>query len=105
MNFDKESKSGIFFIWAGGGGEGGSEKGGYEQKSHHILYIRHNVKTSSTQPYSLMKIFLMVFKTEGIVALNMKGISLRKYKNESCHSYTRHIVMTCFTFLHNCEVS
>ena len=47
----------------GGGGGGG---GVYEHKSRHILYTRHIVTTSSTEPYSLMKIFLTVFKIEGI---------------------------------------
>ena len=54
----------------GGGGEGGQA---YEHKSRHILYTRHIVTTSSTEPYSLMKIFLTVFKLEGIVALTIKG--------------------------------
>ena len=39
----------------------------------YILYTRHIVTTSSTKPYSLMKIFLTVFKIEGIVALTIKG--------------------------------
>ena len=46
---------------------------GYEHKSRHILYTRHIVTTSSTEPYSLMKIFLTVFQMEGIVALTIKG--------------------------------
>ena len=66
----------------GGGGGGGGEKkmfffcilvGGYEHNSCHILYTRHIVTTSSTEPYSLMKIFLTVFKIKGIVALTIKG--------------------------------
>ena len=32
----------------------------------------HVVITSSTEPYSLMKISLAIFKTEGIVALTIK---------------------------------
>ena len=31
------------------------------------------VTTSSTERYSLLKIFLTVFKTDGIVALTIKG--------------------------------
>ena len=41
---------------------------GYDHKSCHILYIRHIVTTSSTEPYSLNSIFLAVFKFGGIVA-------------------------------------
>ena len=63
MNFDKKIE--IF----GGGGVGG---GGYVHKSHHILYTIHIVTTSSTEPYSNMKIFLTVSKKEGIVAFNIK---------------------------------
>ena len=48
--------------------------GEYEHKCHHIFYTRHIVTTSSTELYySLVKIFLMVFKIEGIVALTIKG--------------------------------
>ena len=53
----------------GGGGGGNMNIEG----SRHILYIRHIVTISSTEPYSLMKIFLMIFKPEGIVALTNKG--------------------------------
>ena len=70
MNFDKESKSSFFsvvVVVVGGGGGGG-----YEHKSRHILSTRHIV-TTSTEPYSLMKIFLTVFQMEGIVALTIKG--------------------------------
>ena len=67
MNFYNESKSRIFFAGGGGRGEG------YEHKSRHILYIRHIVTTSSTEPYSFMKIFLTEFKIEDIVALTIKG--------------------------------
>ena len=46
-------------------------------ESHHIFYTRHIVTTSDTEPYtyicSLMKIFQMVFKIVGIVALTTKG--------------------------------
>ena len=37
------------------------------------LYTRHIVTTSPTERYSLVKIFLAVFKIEGIVALTNKG--------------------------------
>ena len=79
MNFDKESKSRKKkIIWGGGGGGGGYE--------HTILYTRHIFTTSSTEQYSLIKIFLTVFKNKGIAALTIKGRYFRKYKNESCHS-------------------
>ena len=52
---------------------GGSEGGGYEHKSRHILYTRHIVTTSSTERSSLIKIFLTVFKIEGAVALTIKA--------------------------------
>ena len=73
--FDKESKSRIFFFWGGGGGGGGRGRGegGYEHMSRHILYTRHIATTSSTKSYSLMKIFLTVFIIKGIVALTIKG--------------------------------
>ena len=38
-----------------------------------IFYTRHIVTTSSTESYSLMKLFLTVFKTERIVAVTIKG--------------------------------
>ena len=41
--------------------------------SPHISYTRHVVTISSTELYSLMKIFLTVFKIEGAVALIVKG--------------------------------
>ena len=44
-----------------------------EHNSRHIFYTRHIVTTSSTEPYSFMKIFLTVFKIEGTVALTIKG--------------------------------
>ena len=80
MNFDKEPKSRKYiFFWRGGGGGGG---GGvqmparYEHERHTapiFFYIQGIVTISSTELYSLMKIFLMVFKIEGIVALTFKG--------------------------------
>ena len=78
MNFDKESKFRIFlffffFFLGGGRGVGGRGGQGYDYKSRYILYTRHIVMTSSTEPYSLMKIFLTVFKIEVIVALTIKG--------------------------------
>ena len=45
----------------------------YENISRHIFYTRHIVTTSSTEPYSLMKIFPTVIKIEGIVALTIEG--------------------------------
>ena len=75
MNFDNESKFRIFlffFFFLGGGGWGRGGQG-YDYKSRYILYKRHIVMTSSTEPYSLMKIFLTVFKIEVIVALTIKG--------------------------------
>ena len=71
----KNPNPGIFFFFffvcvCGGRG------GGYEHTRHHILYTRHIVTVSPTEPYSLMKIFLTVFKIEkieGIVALTIKG--------------------------------
>ena len=64
---------------------------GYEYKSRHIFFIQDTL----SQP--LMKIFPTVFKIEGIVALIIKRRELRKYKGESCHSCTRHIVKTCLS--------
>ena len=59
---------------SGGGGGCWEEGGSYdEHKSRYILYTRHIVTTSSTELYSLTKIFLTVFKIEGIVALTIKG--------------------------------
>ena len=43
------------------------------RESPHIFYTGHIVTISSTELYSLMKIFLMVFKIEGIVAITIKG--------------------------------
>ena len=56
----------FFFGWGWSVGE-------YEHESRHILYTRHIITTTSTEPYSLMKIFLTLFKIEGIVALTIKG--------------------------------
>ena len=73
MNFDKESKSRKNIFEGGGlGGGGGGGGGGYEHKSRHILYTRHIVTISSTKPYSLMKIFLTVFK-KGHCSFNNQG--------------------------------
>ena len=67
MNFDKESREKELGVGGGGGcGWVGGEGGGYEHKSRHILYTRHTVTTSSTEPCSLMKIFLTVFKIEAL---------------------------------------
>ena len=59
-------------VCGGGGGGRGAQEGGYEHKSHHLFYTRYIATTYSTKLYSLMKIFLMVFKIEGIVALIIK---------------------------------
>ena len=79
MNFDKE-RAAIFFF-----------------------YTRHIGMTSSTEPYSLMKIFLTVFKIEGIAALTING---RLY-SESIK--VRVVILVCDIFsrcvLHYCEVS
>ena len=84
MNFDKESKSRIFFIfffWGGGGGGGGEREregawGGGEDITTRVaifFYTRHIIMTSFTEPNSLMKVFQTVFKIEGFVALPIKG--------------------------------
>ena len=70
MNFDKESKSREFFF-LGGGEEGGG--GGGDMNTKPPLQARHSVTTSSTEPYSLMKICLTVFKIECDVVLTIKG--------------------------------
>ena len=91
MNFDKESKSiekKNFLLWDLGGGGGGG--GG------HILYTRHIVMPSSTEPYSLMKIFLEVFKIEGTAALTIKGRLFRKYKNELSFLFYIRSIMIIF---------
>ena len=64
MNFDKESKSRKKIAVGGGGGSYGR----YEHESRHILYTQHIV-TTSTEPYSFMKIILTVFK----IALQLKN--------------------------------
>ena len=65
MNFDKESKSIFFFVVVlGGGGLAGE----FEHESRHIFYTRHIVTIASTEGYSLMKIFLTLFKIESIAA-------------------------------------
>ena len=48
-----------------------------------FFYTRHIVTNSTTELYSLVKIFLMVFEIEGIVALIIKGRLLRKYSRTS----------------------
>ena len=49
-------------------GGGGGSYGRNEHESHHILHTRHTVMSSSTEPYSFMKIILTVFK----IALQLK---------------------------------
>ena len=53
------------FFFLGGGGQVAAR---YEHESPHIFYTQHIATISSTELYSLMKIFLIVFKIEGIVA-------------------------------------
>ena len=74
MNFDKESKfrDFFFFVGGGGGGGGGGARGDMNTKPPYFIRKTH-CHISSTEPYSLMKIFLTVFKTECIVALTIKG--------------------------------
>ena len=67
MNFDNPNPEKKYF-W----GVGGDVAAGYEHVSRHIFYTQHIVRTSSTELYSLVKIFLMVFEIEGIVALTIK---------------------------------
>ena len=77
MNFDKEFKSReknkIFFWCVCVGGGGGSGYGRYENESCDILYTLHIVITSSTKPFSSMKIILTVYKIESIAAKIIKG--------------------------------
>ena len=55
-------------------GEEGRGRGrGMNTRAVIFFYTRHTVTSSSKEPYSLMKIFIRVFKIEGIVALNIKG--------------------------------
>ena len=70
MNFDKESKSRIIFFLGGGGGGGGGEE---EKNMNTRAAIFYTQGTLSRPLLQIMKIFLMVFKTEGIVALTIKG--------------------------------
>ena len=53
MNFDTESKSKNFIFFKRGGGGGGGVRGGYKHKRPHILYTRHIVMTSTTEPYTI----------------------------------------------------
>ena len=57
---------GVFRVW-------GREGEDMNTRAAIFFYTRHIGMTSSTEPYSLMKIFLTVFKIEGIVALTIKG--------------------------------
>ena len=60
----------------GGGGQGGQMSGclhGMNTRAPIFFYTQHVVTISSTELYSLMKIFLMVFIKEGIVAVTIKG--------------------------------
>ena len=60
----------------GGGGRGGGRGGEFEEEDMNtnatiFFYTRHTGMTSSTEPYSLMKIFLTVYKIGGIVPLTL----------------------------------
>ena len=82
MNIDKESKSWIFFYFLGRGGGGGGREvweggGGGEHEDVNtraaiFYYTKHTGMASSTEPYSLMKILLMVFK-RGQCSFNHQG--------------------------------
>ena len=72
----KNRNPGFFFFFGGGGGGGGEEEEDMNTRAaifYHISYTRHILMTSSIDSYSLMRIFLKVFKIEGIVALTVKG--------------------------------
>ena len=57
----------------GGGGYGVRCLWAMNTRAPYFLYTTHHiVKISATELYSLMKIFLMVFKIEGIVDLTIK---------------------------------
>ena len=47
--------------------------GSNEHESRHILFTRHIVVTSSTEPYSFIKIIMTVFKIESFAAETIKG--------------------------------
>ena len=64
MNFDKESESRKKKYFGEGVGVSTQELPYFIHKTH--------CHDSSTKLYSLMKIFLMVFKIDGIVALTIK---------------------------------
>ena len=59
----------IIFFFVGGWGGGVREGEDMNTRATIFFYTRHIGMTSSTDPYSLMK----VFKIEGIVALTIKG--------------------------------
>ena len=58
----------MFFESRGLGGGSDVSYGRYEHESCHILYTRHIVTISSTEPYNFMKIILSVFKMESTEA-------------------------------------
>ena len=62
----------FFFFFFGGGGGGCEERVDMNTKAAIYFYTRHIVTASSTEPDDLMKIFLMILKIEGIVALTIK---------------------------------
>ena len=70
MDFDKESKSRFFFFFVEGGGGGG----GVRIETQEPPYVIHKTHCHELfyRTYSLMKIFLTVFKIEGIVVITIK---------------------------------
>ena len=77
MNFDKESKSRLYFFsfWEVGGGGRGQGEDMNTRGAIFFIYKTHchDLLKTSTELYSLMKLFLTVLKIEGIVALTIKG--------------------------------
>ena len=65
----------VLFFWGEGWVEVGVGGGRADMNTKAAIYFytRHIVTASSAEPDDLMKIFLMVFKIEGIVALTIKG--------------------------------
>ena len=72
MNFDKEPKSRGKKFLEGVGGEGGAGMLSMNKKAPIFFYTGHIVTISSTELYSLMKIFLMVFKIEGMFYITIQ---------------------------------
>ena len=79
----KNPNPGFFFFFFGGGGGGGVGRGVSRREDMNtratIFYTQDTMsQPPSTEPYSLMKIFLMVFKTEGICSFNHEGKTTQK---------------------------